>query len=284
MSLDLETLRGRFHCLVDGPADGPVALCLHGFPDVAHGMSAVAAALAARGYRAVAPFLRGYAPSTLDGPYDVDSLGADVLALADALSPTRPVSIVGHDWGAVATYAALARAPSRFSRAVTMAVPHPVAFAWNLARHPGQLARSWYMLAVQPRAGGWLLERRDHALVDRLYRDWSPGWTPDPRHVSRVKACLAASGDAPLGLYRALFRPATDARRRLARAAAQRISTPLLYLHGERDGCVGAALGERQERYFDGPHERRVVSGVGHFLHLEAPLAIQPMIVEHLSR
>ncbi|MCC6646123.1 MAG: alpha/beta hydrolase [Polyangiaceae bacterium] len=282
--LEVETPRGRFHCLVEGPPDGPLALCLHGFPDVPHGMAGVQGALAARGHRAVAPFLRGYAPSVLDGPHDLSALGEDVVALVDALSPSRPASVVGHDWGAVAAYVALARAPGRFCRAVTMAVPHPYVFARDVARHPGQLARSWYMLAVQPSAGGWLLARRDHALVDRLVRAWSPGWTPEPRHLSRVKACLAESGDAPLALYRALLRPLAGARRRLAELRAMRISTPLLYLHGERDGCVGAALGEGNARMFDGPHERRVLAGLGHFLHMEAPLAVEAMIVEHLSR
>lgn len=283
MSIEVVTPRGRFCALSAGPSDGETVLCLHGFPDVPHTMSGIVDALARRGFRAVAPFLRGYAPSVLEGPYDVDALAADLVALAGELSPDRPVSVVGHDWGAIATYAALVLAPSRFRRAVTMAVPHPLAFVRNLARDPRQLARSWYIFALQPSLGDWLFQRRDHALVDLLFHDWSPGFTPDPRHLSRIKACFAESGTAPIEYYRALARPPSTRLARRREAQHERITTPTLQLHGGRDGCVGPALGDDQARWFDAPLTRVVFDDLGHFLHLEAPLRVEAQIVEYLG-
>src|SRR4051812_6071567 len=91
---------GDFELLTEGSLEAPVALCLHGFPDHPPGLAPLMSALAQAGYRAVAPWLRGYAPSTLEGPFDLDRLTADARALAEALSPGRRIYIAGHDWGA----------------------------------------------------------------------------------------------------------------------------------------------------------------------------------------
>src|SRR5262245_60103212 len=81
---------------------GPLALCLHGFPDSAHTWRHLLPMLADAGYRAVAPFLRGYAPSTVspDDRYQVGVLGLDAIALHDALGGDGDAAIIGHDWGA----------------------------------------------------------------------------------------------------------------------------------------------------------------------------------------
>src|SRR5271165_1925730 len=97
--------------------EGPVVLALHGFPDDATTFRHQVPALVAAGYRVVCPTLRGYAPSGLSrsGRYDAEALGRDVLALANRFSPAAPVRLVGHDWGAIAAFAAAALAPARFS-------------------------------------------------------------------------------------------------------------------------------------------------------------------------
>src|SRR6476660_2820468 len=81
---------------------GPLALCLHGFPDSAHTWRHVLPLLAQAGYRAVAPFLRGYAPSGVpdDGRYDVGVLAVDAIEFHRALGGDEPGVIIGHDWGA----------------------------------------------------------------------------------------------------------------------------------------------------------------------------------------
>src|SRR4051812_26198713 len=92
----ISTEAGEFELLTEGPKDGPLALCLHGFPDHPPSFGPLLTALGDAGYRAVAPWLRGYAPSTLSGPFDVDRLAEDARVLAQILSPDRPIYLVGH--------------------------------------------------------------------------------------------------------------------------------------------------------------------------------------------
>jgi pimeloyl-ACP methyl ester carboxylesterase len=123
---------------------GPLVLCLHGFPDTAWSFVPVLNRLAAGGYHAVAPFMRGYPPSELGpgGDYRIITLGRDALALIEALGAQRAF-LVGHDWGAVAAYIAAALAPERIERMVTAALPHLHRFLfWPSLR---QLKRSRYM-------------------------------------------------------------------------------------------------------------------------------------------
>ncbi|MFM7870526.1 MAG: alpha/beta fold hydrolase, partial [Actinomycetota bacterium] len=86
--------------------DGPLALCLHGFPDSAHTWRHLLPRLAGAGYRAVAPFLRGYAPTAVpaDGRLQTAASALDALGLRDALGADREAVIIGHDWGAVITH------------------------------------------------------------------------------------------------------------------------------------------------------------------------------------
>lgn len=268
----IATMRvGAFHALAAGEPDATVVLVLHGFPDTPHSFAPLIDQLARGGHRVVAPWLRGYAPSPIDGPFDLDTLAADVLAWADALSPTRPVAIVGHDWGAMIAYVASTRAPTRVRAAVTLAVPHPRAFVRGLAS-AAQRRRSWYMVAAQLPGALRVAAARDFAVIDRLWRTWSPGYQLAEPLRRELHATLAASWPAPGLYYRALTRPLGAAAERLRRR--DRIEVPTLYLHGARDGCIGPEIGVGAERWFTGGYRREVLAGVGHFLAAEAPAAI----------
>ncbi len=126
----------QFSYFESGPAEGPLALCLHGFPDTAYTWRFLLPELAAAGFHAVAPFLRGYAPTAIpsDGRYQIGALARDANSLHAALGGTDDAVIIGHDWGALTAYAAVAHQPDRWRRAVTAAVP-PTASHRHVALH-----------------------------------------------------------------------------------------------------------------------------------------------------
>ncbi|MDX2092546.1 MAG: alpha/beta hydrolase [Kofleriaceae bacterium] len=255
---------GTFHALVGGEPSAPPLVYLHGFPDHPPTARAFLEPFT-RTHRVVAPWLRGYAPSPLAGPFDLETLARDVIALADHLG--GPIDLVGHDWGAAITYIACVLAPERVRRAVTMAVPHLLTFARALAT-PAQLRRSWYMGLFQLPGSDRLVRRQQLALIESLWRQWSPGFTLAPELRAELHACLAASLPAPLEYYRELRRPLSKLPSRL-RLAARPITTPLLQLHGANDGCVLPPTSNDGHRFRH--RVREIVPDVGHFLQLEAP-------------
>ena len=268
---------GAFHALLGTAGTRPLVF-LHGFPDHPPTARDFFAELETRGHRVLAPWLRGYAPSPLGGPFDVDTLAADVLAIIDRWSPDEPVDVVGHDWGAVITYSLCNLAPARIRRAVTLAVPHPLTFLRQL-RSPAQLRASWYMGLFQLPGAERIVRARDFRLIDRLWRRWSPGFQLDADKRRALIACLDASKLVPLEYYRAMRKSATS--REQLRRAAQAIMTPLLALHGEHDGCVLPPKLDDSKR-FSGAYERQIVPGVGHFLHLEQPALIAERVTTWL--
>lgn len=163
-----------FHYLEAGA--GPTVLALHGFPDHPRSYRHQMPALAAAGYRVVAPYMRGYAPTEApEGSYfGVPALAADAVALAAALSDD-PVVLIGHDWGAAAAHTAAALAPERFSKLITIAVPYGPAFTQSLVTSPLQQRRSWYMFFFQLPFAEAAVAHDGFAFIERLWRDWSPG-------------------------------------------------------------------------------------------------------------
>jgi pimeloyl-ACP methyl ester carboxylesterase len=262
---------------VDGEGDR-VALLQHGFPDGPHGFRHQVAPLTARGYRVVRPFLRGYAPSSLaDGRYGVERLAGDLLALTDHFSPRAPIVLVGHDWGAIAAYAACARAPERISHLCTAAVPHLRVAARRFLR-PRQLRRSAYIGLFQFRGvAERLVARDDFRMIDRLWRAWSPGYRASAGELAIVKEAFRdpAHLRAALGFYRAL---------RPARSLFRKTRVASLYLHGVDDGCVGVELADDVERAYAGPIRVVRMRGAGHFLQLEQPDAFNRELIAFLEQ
>jgi pimeloyl-ACP methyl ester carboxylesterase len=267
---------GDFAAIARGDEGAPVAICLHGFPDVPRGFTSMLDALAKAGFRAVAPWMRGYAPSTLAGPFDAKRLGADLIELADALSPHAPVVAIGHDWGAFALYTALAERPDRFRRAVALAVPHPRGLASLILRRPAQLARTWYQIRLQLPGAARMVRSGDFTFVEDLWRIWSPGLVRDDAYLGEVKACLAASLPSPIRYYRSITSPSS------MRLAMRKIRVPTLLLQGADDGLYAPSFAARQARGFaEGVAQRtEIISGAGHFLHLERPKEVNRFVID----
>src|ERR1700722_9134886 len=159
-----------------GPADGPVVVLLHGFPQHNDSWNAVIDRLIAQCYRCLAPNQRGYSPGARPSPrrdYRIPELVADVGALIDA-SGARRVPLVGHDWGAAVAWAAAAEMPGRLATVSPISVPHPAAFLKSFVTSRQGLA-SWYMYFFQlPRVPEWLLMRRNGAIASDSLRRGGP--------------------------------------------------------------------------------------------------------------
>lgn len=281
-----------FAYLEDGPPDGPLALCLHGFPDVAHSWDRLLPELAEAGFHAVAPFMRGYHPTSLapDGNYEVAALAKDACELADALAGDGDAVLVGHDWGAVAAYGAAPYRPERFSKVVTLAVPPGQVVGNAFVERPDQLKRSWYMFFFQHPLADLALPTDDFAYIDMLWRDWSPRWEPPPDHREALKEALRQPGgyQAAIGYYRAMLSPPDEPDPAYAdvRAAAGRpVPVPAMYLQGDDDACIAHDIFTEDDlrAHFDEGLEFVLVEGGGHFLHLEDPEGINRRVVGFLT-
>jgi pimeloyl-ACP methyl ester carboxylesterase len=277
----------EFTYLAEGPEDGPLALCLHGFPDSAHTWRHLLPRLAGEGYRAVAPWMRGYAPTAVpeDGRYDTGTLALDVAGLHGALGGDERAVLVGHDWGALAAYVAAAAEPERWRRVVTLAVP-PMQSMGELFFSYGQLRRSWYIFFFQTVLAEFAVSRDDHAFLDRLWADWSPGFDGS-WDVARVKEALGTPEHltAAIGYYRAMFGPPPEdpAAAAAQAAAATAHPQPTLYLHGADDGCMGVDVTGPVADVLAPGSEFVVVPGAGHFLHVERPDEVGTHVLRFLA-
>ncbi|NRQ38138.1 alpha/beta fold hydrolase [Nonomuraea sp. NN258] len=257
--------------------EGPLALCLHGFPDTAHTWRHLMPELAARGYRAVAPFMRGYAPTEVpaDGAYEDAALAADVRALHEELGGDERGVIVGHDWGAFPVYATA----HLFRRAVTLAVP-PIAAQLAGFFDYEQLKRSFYIFLFQTGIAESAV--RGPGFLENLWRDWSPGYDA-ARDLEFVRDSLAGEQNlrAALGYYRAALGTTPPTGRHPAAEPAT--AGEILYLHGTRDGCLGPELAKDVLGHLPPGSRAELVADAGHFLHLERPEEVNRLILDWLG-
>jgi pimeloyl-ACP methyl ester carboxylesterase len=277
-----------FAYLSAGPTSGPLALCLHGFPDTAWTWRHLLPALADAGYHAVAPFLRGYAPTALapDGRYQVGALVADASALHEALGGDGDAVLIGHDWGAMAAYGAAAHQPARWRRVVTAAVPPFGAIADAMLTYD-QLRRSWYIFFFQNGLADIAVGLNDLEYVARLWADWSPGYdaAEDMAHV-RESIGDPANLAAAIGYYRAMLQPELQSPDFAAEQKACGLPTPqpTLYLHGADDGCMSSEYAPGAMAFLPAEGSKvEIVADSGHFLHVEQPASVNRLILDHLT-
>lgn len=276
----------RFATLEAG--DGPLVLCLHGFPDHARSFRHQLPALAAAGFRAVAPFMRGYAPTeaAADGRYQSAVLAQDIVELISALG-FESAYVLGHDWGAVAAYGAAILAPERVAKLITAAVPHGPAVINAFLSNYEQQRRSWYMFFFQHPLADVAVAHDDFRFIERLWQDWSPGWGYPADELEALKVTFRTPGvlQAALGYYRATLNPANQdpALAELqAHIGSAPVMAPSLYIHGARDGCIGVDLADGMEAFFPNGLRTIIVPDAGHFVHAERPDDVNRIVLDFL--
>lgn len=258
---------------------GPLVLLLHGFPDTAQTWDASIRALAEAGFRAVAPFMRGYHPTAIpaDGKYDTPTLGADAAALIAALGEEKAV-VVGHDWGASAALAVASDYPESVRLLVTLAIPHPRSLKPTLPL----LWKIRHFAALRGKNAGAKLRANDFAYVDELWKRWSPAWKNIPAsETAAVKAAFAQPGcaEAAAAYYSQVsLKPPASFRKQ--------IKMPAVAFAGEHD-MISTRAFEKARKCYDASYEVVIVPG-GHFMHREHPDAFVPELVrvvkEHAGR
>lgn len=279
----------RFPVRECGPVDGVPVFLLHGFPDCLHSYDTQLDALAAAGYRAIAPALRGYAASAIpdNGDYFLVTLAGDLIGLMDALDITR-AHLVGHDWGAAIGWLAIAAHPQRFLSFSSLAIPPPGGMGRAVLRHPRQMRKSWYMMFFQLRGlADRVLARNDFAFVEKLWRDWSPGWHWPAANMARVKETFRQPGvpQAALGYYRCLFEWLAAPNRRAQMLIRQPVEVPVLVLFGRNDGCMDAQLpatATNPAQFLAGVR-LVTVERAGHFLHQEQPERVNELLLDFFA-
>lgn len=275
-----------------GPPEAPIALCLHGFPDTAYGWRKFAPRLVESGWRVIAPFMRGYAPSSIpsDGSYHIGAQMDDALRVRAAAGGTPQDVVIGHDWGAMAATGLAAMADSPFAKAVIMSLPPAAALRGRvpnrgrlLGQLPHQLLRSWYIFYFQL---PWLPYRSASWVLPLLWRHWSPGFDAeeDLRHVDAAIG-TPEGWRAALGPYRDTVRntrpPAQYAELHQQWMSAPKL--PSLYLHGRDDGCITSAFAYWTEKVLAPGSDVTVVEHAGHFLQLEQPQEVAKLVLRFIG-
>jgi pimeloyl-ACP methyl ester carboxylesterase len=267
---------------------GPLALCIHGFPDTPHTWRHLMPRLAEVGFRAVAPFLRGYNPDLPpDGGYQVGALVSDAIALHEALDGDSEAVVVGSDMGALATYGALDLQPERFSRAVTMAAaPHGVLADAFLDYD--MIRRIYYIFMLQTDTADVILERDPFGWLESIWNYFSAGYDAST-DIAYLRAALAKRENlwaATRGIFKARLNPAYHLPKYAREQAAGNgpFEVPIRYVHGTDDGVFPARLAKAADGALGEESELVFVEGVGHFLHLEAPDRVNDLVLDWVTQ
>lgn len=267
----------KLHAVTAGPADGPVVVLLHGFPEFWYGWRNQIDPLAHAGFRVVVPDQRGYNLSSKPAgvtSYALTKLVSDVIAVADQLGQQR-IFLAGHDWGAAVAWSTALLHPQRIAKLAVLNVPHPSVMRRFLTSRPRQTLRSWYMFFFQL---PWLPEAVFSAFHFRmgtrsLLRSSRPG-TFSPEDLARYREAWSQPGapTAMINWYRALFR-------HRMKFPDRTVHVPTRILWGERDAFLLAEMAHESLRYCTSA-ELFTFAGTSHWLQHEEPVRVSNILVE----
>lgn len=279
----------RFHLAETGPADGPLVLLLHGFPQYWWTWRHQLTALAEAGYRAVAMDLRGVGGSdrTPRG-YDPANLALDVTGVIRSLGEPD-AALVGHDLGGYLAWTAAVMRPKLIRRLAVASMPHPRRWRAAMLTDPRQTAASSYVWGFQR---PWVPERRltadDGALVGRLIREWSGPKLSDSLDDAALDRfgramCIPSTAHCSVEPYRWLVRSMARPDGFQFNARMKRpVRVPTLHLHGSLDPVLRTRSAAGSGVYVEAPYRWRLFDGLGHFPHEEDPEAFSGELIDWL--
>jgi pimeloyl-ACP methyl ester carboxylesterase len=280
-STSIKTRSGlTFTADVSGPAGGPLVLLLHGFPESRHSWRAALPALAAAGYRAVAPDQRGYSPGARPDPaelanYAFDRLVADAVEIAAAAGyDGKRFHLVGHDWGGQVSWGVAATHPERLASLTILSRPHPSSFRRALLKEDGdQKHRSRHHRAfLDADTGKLLLADNARRLRDGLFGQGVPAAALE-EHLSVLGNPEAL--EAALAWYRSNKGLAAD---------IGTIKVPTLYIWGDTDATVGPDAAYGTGEFVGAAYAMEVLPNVGHFVMDQAPAKATDLMLAHLKK
>lgn len=282
--VEIETATGplRMHYVAAGPKDAPRVILLHGFPDFVYTWREVVPMLSGE-YRVLAPDMRGYAATAKPRKgYDLDTLGADIIAFADATATVdgapaeRPTHLVGHDWGAAVGWWAVLAAPQRFTTYTAISVAHPRAFTEFLKKSEEQRKKSKYMrkltLPLVPAFFAGMSDKRRRGVYrDELARKDAFG----DNELVWYRAAFDSTMETrpPLKYYKQRFRN-RDENEAAARKAPV-ISIPVLVLWGKKDKYLMSEMAADSCKYvLPNLCQVEVFPEATHWVHWDDPKAV----------
>ena len=252
---------------------GPLVILLHGFPETSHMWLPLLEHLAANGYTAMAPDLRGYSPGARPPEpehYAHAAMAPDILAMADALGQDR-FHLVGHDHGAGLGWYMAARHADRLLSWTALSVPHIDAFGEAIANNPEQRERSGYMdFFRQVGTAEEALSANDFAALRNVWSESRPEEVEEYLRVLRQPGALTGA----LNWYRGGLT--------VDRQPIGQISVPTLLIWGNRDQAIGRPGVTATPPLMDGPY-RLVELDAGHWLIQEAEADVLRETLAHLE-
>lgn len=259
-----------FDVIDAGPADGPVVVLLHGFPESNAMYQPVIDRLTAQGYRCLAPLQRGYSPGARPKrrrDYRDAELVEDVLALIDASGAQR-VHLVGHDWGAAVAWYVAQRFPDRLHSLTALSVPHPAAFLKAVATSRQAMA-SWYMLFFQL---PWLPERL--LLSKRAVSGFMATRSAPELAEAEMRAIqLPGTLTAALNWYRGM--PFSN-----PREIARKVTVPTLYVWSDDDIALKEKCARICGDYVVADYRFEIFEGASHWLLDEQPEKVADLVLD----
>jgi len=303
----------RLRVVDAGPEDGPVVLLAHGFPELAFSWRHQIPALAAAGYRVLAPDQRGYGGSSRPddvAAYDITELTGDLVGLIDAVGAER-AAIVGHDWGATVAWSVPLFHPERVAAVAGLSVPPvprpqtPPTHAYRrifgdnffYVLHFQQPGPADAEMAADPRKAmlrmlGGMRAPTDEASALRMLTPGPQGFIerlaePDhlPDWLTETELDYYAAEFSRTGFTGALnwYRNFDRNWEITAHLVAETISVPGLFVGGTADPVLAFTRTDRAREVVKGPYRQVMLDGAGHWIQQERPAEITGELLSFLS-